>query len=61
MATLMPPMMSITAGNTSSRAMRFTVVNSPSEMAKKPRIAEPTYAPSVNTSPWAKLISSMIP
>src|SRR6267143_458344 len=37
MATLMPPMISITAGNTSSRAMRFRVVNPPSEIAKKPR------------------------
>ena len=40
-ATLMPPMISITIGNTSSRAMTLIVLNDPSVTEKKPRIAVP--------------------
>ncbi len=61
MVMLMPPMISITTGNTTTMAIRLTAVNDPSSMAKKPRIAALMYPPIVNTSPWAKLISSMMP
>ena len=54
-------MITITSGKTSRRAIRFTVENEPSVTEKKPRMAVPMYAPSVNTSPCAKLISSMMP
>ncbi len=60
-ATLIPPMTSITTGNTTSKARRLMTVKVPSVIANNPRRVVPMYAPSVNTSPWAKLISSMMP
>ena len=57
----MPPMISITTGKVTSKAIRLSVVKLPSVTEKKPRMVVPMYAESVNTSPWAKLMSSMIP
>ena len=61
MVTLMPPIISITTGNTSSRVTNSVSENVFSLTVKKPRIAEPMTALRVKMSPCAKLISSMMP
>ena len=61
MVTLIPPMISITAGKTSSSAITLVSVSESPLTAKKPSSAEPMNALSVKMSPCAKLISSMMP